>query len=99
MDHHLRQISGWKFDDLDITIRRRLCEALHAAGRTNDAGESLSEIVNTVEEEVYSMRWPITPLVSGEICSTFSSSMYSKFHHRTLGTMSLHPQQNKHHGS
>ncbi|KAF8129237.1 quinon protein alcohol dehydrogenase-like superfamily, partial [Boletus edulis] len=41
-------ISGWRFDDLDITIRQRLCEALYAAGRTMDAGKSLLELVDTV---------------------------------------------------
>ncbi|KAF8119884.1 hypothetical protein EV363DRAFT_1440067 [Boletus edulis] len=42
------QISGWRFDDLGITIRQRLCEALYAAGRTMDAGKSLLELVDTV---------------------------------------------------
>ncbi|KAF8548919.1 WD40 repeat-like protein, partial [Imleria badia] len=39
MQHHTSQplfvvsmVSGWKFDNLDITIRQRLCEALCAAG-------------------------------------------------------------------
>ena len=40
-------------------IRQRLCEALHAAGRANEAGESLLEIVNNVDKEVY-IRGPIT---------------------------------------
>ncbi|KAF8420004.1 hypothetical protein L210DRAFT_3575710 [Boletus edulis BED1] len=31
---HLCQISGWEFDDLDILIRQRLCEALYPLGRT-----------------------------------------------------------------
>ena len=59
------QISGWKFDDLDITVRQRLCEALYAAGRTREAGESLLKMVNTFDEGVY-MGGPITKWVSGE---------------------------------
>ncbi|KAG6375175.1 hypothetical protein JVT61DRAFT_3383 [Boletus reticuloceps] len=46
-------ISGWIFDTLDITIRQCLCEAMFAAGRTKDAGESLLKLVNIVEKEVY----------------------------------------------
>ena len=59
------QISGWKFDDLGITIRQRLCKALYAAGRTKEAGESLLKLVNTFDEEVY-MSEPITKWVSGK---------------------------------
>jgi len=92
MDRHIWQVSGWKFDDLDTTIRQRLCEALYAAGRTNEAGESLLEMVNTVDEEVY-MRRPTITWVSGEMCSTCSSSMCSKFHYRFLTTMSLYSRQ------
>ncbi|KAF8548773.1 hypothetical protein OG21DRAFT_1489089 [Imleria badia] len=40
-------ISGWKFDDLDIMIRRRLCEALYAAGRTKDAVECFCKMEET----------------------------------------------------
>jgi hypothetical protein len=63
--HRLCQISGWKFDNLDIAIRQRLCEALYAAGRTKDAGESLLKLVNTFNDEVY-MSGPITEWISGE---------------------------------
>ncbi|KAF8423147.1 hypothetical protein L210DRAFT_3570785 [Boletus edulis BED1] len=56
-------ISGWKLDDLDITIRQRLCEALHTVGRTKDASESLLEMVNTLDEKVYASE-PITKWVS-----------------------------------
>ncbi|KAF8129301.1 hypothetical protein EV363DRAFT_1338600 [Boletus edulis] len=45
-------ISGWSFDDLAITIRQRLCEALYAAGRTMDAGKSLLELVYTFGDDV-----------------------------------------------
>ena len=56
-------MSGWKFDNLDITIRQRLCEALYAGGRKKAARESLLEMVNTFGEEVYTTE-PITKWVS-----------------------------------
>ena len=65
INHPLYQISGWKFDDLGITIRQRLCEALYAAGRTKEAGESLLKMVNTFDEAVYTSG-PIIKWVSGE---------------------------------
>ncbi|KAF8546059.1 WD40 repeat-like protein, partial [Imleria badia] len=40
-------ISGWKFDDLGIMIRRHLCEALYAAGRTKDAVECFCKMEET----------------------------------------------------
>ena len=60
----LLQMSGWKFDNLDMTIRQRLCEALHAAGPTKDGGESLLKLVKTLDEEIY-MSGPITEFISG----------------------------------
>jgi hypothetical protein len=75
-----------------MMIRQRLCEALYAAGRTNEAGESLLHIVSSVDEEVY-MRGPITTWVCGEFYSTCPSAMYSKFHRRFLATMSLHSRK------
>ena len=68
ISHPLFQISGWKFDDLSITIQQRVCEALYASGRTNEGGESLLKIVNTFDEEVY-MNGSITKWVSGESVS------------------------------
>ena len=59
-------MSGWKFDDAHITVRQRLCEALHAAGRKKDAGESLLDMVNIFDKEVYTSV-PITNWVSGEL--------------------------------
>ncbi|KAH0838810.1 WD40-repeat-containing domain protein [Lanmaoa asiatica] len=56
-------ISGWKFDDLAITTRQRLCEALYAAGFMRDASENLLDMVNTFDEEVYASK-PITNWVS-----------------------------------
>ena len=41
MGHDFRQITGWKFDDLAITIQLRLCEALNSSRRTKEAGECL----------------------------------------------------------
>jgi hypothetical protein len=63
---NLEQISGWKFDDLAITVRRRLCEALYAAGRINEAGEALLNIVNTVDEAFY-MAEPIVTWLTGRL--------------------------------
>ncbi|KAF8417750.1 hypothetical protein L210DRAFT_3580341, partial [Boletus edulis BED1] len=37
-------ITGWKFDNLGITIRQRLCEALYAAGRANDAAKCFHDL-------------------------------------------------------
>jgi hypothetical protein len=45
ISHRLRQMFGWKFDNLDITIAQRLCEDLYAASHTKDAGESLLKLV------------------------------------------------------
>ncbi|KAF8430779.1 hypothetical protein L210DRAFT_3730379, partial [Boletus edulis BED1] len=68
-------ISGWKFDNLDITIRQCLCEALYAMGRTMDAGESLLEIVNALDEKAYN-DVPITKWISDftqQYLSTFEN--------------------------
>ena len=57
-------MSGWKFDSLQITVQQRLCEALYAAGRRKDADESLLEIANSFDKEVYTselIKW-----ISGE---------------------------------
>ncbi|KAG9311265.1 hypothetical protein JVU11DRAFT_8351 [Chiua virens] len=56
-------ISGWRFDNLGITIRQRLCEALYATGCTEGASESLLETVNLVDEKVY-MREPTVRWIS-----------------------------------
>ena len=58
-------MSGWKCDNLYITVRQRLCEALYIAGRRKDAEESLLELVNNFEE-VYT-RELIAKWVSGEL--------------------------------
>ena len=59
-------MSGWKIDNLHITVRQCLCEALYVADRRKDAGESLLEMVNGFEEEVYASEL-ITKWVSGEL--------------------------------
>ncbi|KAF8123581.1 hypothetical protein EV363DRAFT_1356177 [Boletus edulis] len=56
-------VTGWKFDILDVMIQQRLCEALYTVGRIKDAGESLLEMVNTLEDKVYTSV-PITKWVS-----------------------------------
>lgn len=40
----LGQMSGWYFDGLELVARQHLREALHAAGRTKDATDSLVEV-------------------------------------------------------
>ena len=59
-------MSGWKFDNFHITVRQRLCVALYVAGRGKDADESLLEMVNNFDEEVYTSEL-ITKWVSGEL--------------------------------
>ena len=51
--HSHSQISGWKFDNLDITIRRHLCETLYAAGRTSDAVGHFHQMTSESEEETH----------------------------------------------
>ena len=58
-------MSGWKFDNIHITTRQRLCEALYIAGRRKDAAKSLLEMVNSFGEEVYTSEL-ITKWISGE---------------------------------
>ena len=57
-------MSGWKFDNLHITVWQRLCEALYVAGRRKDAAESLLEMVYSFDKEVYTSEL-ITKWVSG----------------------------------
>lgn len=65
--HRLRQISGWQFDDLDITVQRRLCEALYEAGRAKQAEDALLKMVNSITH-VTNMT-EITEWISGELCA------------------------------
>ena len=46
-------------------IRQRLCDSLSAAGRTEDAGESLLKLINTLDKE-RCMSPPLIKWVSGE---------------------------------
>jgi hypothetical protein len=80
--HRLWQISGWKFDDLDITIRQRLCEAFYAAGRMMDAGESLLKMVNTLDEQSSYMSGSLTKWISGEFMLNSLVAVRLKLLHR-----------------
>ena len=62
------QISRWKFNELGITIQQRLCEALRAAGRANDASEYFLDFVNSLDETVYASP-SITEWISCELTS------------------------------
>ena len=87
---NLWQISGWNFDSLDITVRQRLCEALYAAGRIKEAGESLLDMENTVDEGVYRARSIVT-WVSGKLCYPvpLTCIRYSISRRRFLATMPI----------
>ena len=83
--HRLWQISGWNFDDLDITIRQRLCDSLYAVGRAKDAGETFLKIVNDLDGERY-MSGPLGKWVSGEF-------MFNLFGCRAFKLLlRIHPQ-------
>ena len=88
--HTLGQISGWKFETLDITTQQRLCEALYSARRTRDAGESLLKLVNT-SKEVY-MRRDVVEWISGELSLVDLGTLYS-VPSRFYATMSLHSRR------
>ncbi|KAF8439762.1 hypothetical protein L210DRAFT_3645759 [Boletus edulis BED1] len=47
----ITSIFGWQFDNIDITIRRRLCDALYAAGRTKDAVECFHQLTSELGRE------------------------------------------------
>jgi hypothetical protein len=51
-------------------LRQRLCEALYATSRIKEAAESVLNIVNTVDEDVYTTG-PIVTWVSGKSCYLF----------------------------
>ena len=84
-------MTGWKFDDLGITIRQRLCEALYAAGHAKQAGESLLEITHLVNKQVH-ISTNITQWVSGwsylPVCCT-----YLTWVRRFRPTMSFHTRK------
>ncbi|KAF8555025.1 TPR-like protein [Imleria badia] len=44
-------ISGWKFDNLGITIRQRLCDALYISGRTKAAVECFHRMKSELGEK------------------------------------------------
>jgi hypothetical protein len=90
--HPICQISGWKFNDLDITVRQHLCEALYAAGRTKEAGESLLRMVKTFDEDVY-MSGPIAKWVSGKFMFDNLVAVDSKLLRSFHPPMSLHSRK------
>ncbi|KAF8546581.1 hypothetical protein OG21DRAFT_1102783 [Imleria badia] len=65
-------ISGWKFEDLGITIRQRQCEALYAVGRTRDAAECFHQMISELGEETY---------LHGEWIDDFRQRSSKKFEH------------------
>ena len=85
--HDFFQISGWKFDSLNIMIGQRFCEALYAAGRIQDAGESVLELINTSGEDVNLNRPTFTQWISGEF--SYCSSMIHLGLRRFYASMSL----------
>lgn len=44
------KIFGWQLDGLAFSVRRQLCEALHAIGRMKETAEALLETVDTLGE-------------------------------------------------
>ena len=80
-------MSGWKFDNIHITVRQRLCEGLYVVGRRKDAEESLLEMVNSFDMEVYTSEL-ITKWVSGELI-LYPFATYSKLLCRLYPPMSL----------
>ena len=88
---NLFQITGWKFNDLDIMIQVRFCEALYDVGRTSEADDSLLDIINNVNKEVF-VRESVTRSVCSELCSTSWSDMHSNSPNSTLASISLHSQ-------
>ncbi|KAF8439723.1 hypothetical protein L210DRAFT_3504191 [Boletus edulis BED1] len=49
-------IFGWQFDNMNIMIRQRLCEALYTAGRTKDAVECFNQMMGELGGEA-NLRW------------------------------------------
>ncbi|KAF8123182.1 hypothetical protein EV363DRAFT_1587463 [Boletus edulis] len=53
LDYLAGEMTGWEFNDFDFRSRQRLCEALLAVGRTDDAGQFLLEMVNIFGSKLY----------------------------------------------
>ena len=83
-DPDFSQISGWKFDDLAVTIQQRSCEALLLAGHTEEAGES---VLRMVGREV-SMSESLKTWVPGEL-SLCPFASHLEFQYRFRATMSF----------
>ncbi|KAH7903658.1 hypothetical protein BJ138DRAFT_1191031, partial [Hygrophoropsis aurantiaca] len=56
-------IFGWKFDNLWRDIHQRKCEALYAAGRTNEAVESLHAMMDQLDEGTKVMKETVDWLI------------------------------------
>ena len=65
-DRYLWQISGWKFDNLGVTIQLQLCEAHYAAGHTKRAGETVLEIAKSFGDEMFTSNG-LSKWVCGEL--------------------------------
>jgi hypothetical protein len=65
-----------------------VCERLEAIDRVTDAIECFHEMMSKLGGEVY-MSEPMTERVSGELCSTCLSAIYSTFLVRFHPSMSL----------
>ena len=72
-----------------MTVRQRLCDALHAAGRIKKAGDVLLNIVSFFNEDVY-MAEPVISWLSGRPCclvrSLYSRHSATDFLQRCLST-------------
>ena len=79
-------MSGWKLDNLHVTVWQHLCETLYVAGRRKEAEESLLEMLNSCDEEVCTSEL-ITKWVSGELIpylSTCIQNLSADFTHQCL---------------
>ena len=73
-------------------IRQRFCEALYATGRSKEAGESLLNIVNTVDKDVCMTTRPIIAWISGTLCYPFFPHAFESSP-QIFAAMPLHPRK------
>ena len=71
-----------------------MCERLEAIDRLADAIECFHEMTSKLGGEVY-MSKPMTEWVSGKLCSTCLSAIYSTFLVRFHLSMSLCPRERR----
>ncbi|KAF8554674.1 WD40 repeat-like protein [Imleria badia] len=78
-------ISGWRFNDFGMSIRRRLCEALYTASRIKDAVQCFHQMKIELGEETYlhdeHLKWALD----------FSQLCFKKLEH--LGDTAVDAQQ------